>query len=106
MPQLIKYIALICKNSDLKALWRWFTRNGNNFSGIAYKAFNYLINCKVGTRGIELPTSELNIFSKVYNLIKSRLGYRIVILLGLCVLEVAIKLLKPIPTYILLNNIL
>ena len=60
----------------------------------------------MGVRGIKLFINKPNIFNKVYNLIKSRLGYRIVILLGLCVLEVAIKLLKPIPTYILLNNIL
>ena len=96
MLQLIKYIALIRKNPDLKALRRWFTRNSNNFSSTAYKAFNRLINCKVGTGGIELPISKPNILSKVCNLIKSRLGYRIVVLPGLYVSEVAIKLLKPI----------
>ena len=73
---------------------------------MAYKAFNYFINCKVGARGIKLPISKPNILSKVYNLIKSRLGCRIVILPKLCILKVAIKLLKPIPTYIFLNNIL
>ena len=73
---------------------------------MAYKAFNRLINCKVGAKGIELPISKLNILSKVYNLIKSRLECRVIILLGLCILEVVIKLLKPIPTYIFLNNVL
>ena len=60
----------------------------------------------MGARGIELPIGKLNILSKVYNSIKSRLGYRIVIPPGLYTSEVAIKLLKPIPTYIFLNNIL
>ena len=60
----------------------------------------------MGARGIELPISKPNILSKVCNLIKSRSGCRIVILLGLYTLEVAIKLLKPIPTYIFLNNML
>jgi len=73
---------------------------------MAYKAFNRLNNYKVGARGIELPISKPNILNKIYNSIKSRLGYRIIILPGLCVLEVAIKLLTPIPTYIFLNNIL
>lgn len=72
---------------------------------MAYKAFNHLINYKVGTRGIKLPINKLNILSKVYNSIKSRLGCRIIILLKLYILEVVIKLLKPIPTYIFLNNI-
>ena len=73
---------------------------------MAYKAFNHLINCKVGVRGIKLSISKLNILSKVCNLIKSRLGYKIVVLLRLCTSEVVIKLLKPIPTYIFLNNVL
>ena len=60
----------------------------------------------MGVRGIKLPISKLNILSKVYNLIKSRLGCRIVVLLGLYILEIAIKLLKPISTYIFLNNVL
>ena len=73
---------------------------------MAYKAFNHLINCKVDARGIELPANKLNIFNRVYNSIKSKSGYRIIILLGLCTSEVAIKLLKLIPTYIFLNNVL
>jgi hypothetical protein len=73
---------------------------------MAQKAFNRLINCKVGARGTELPISKPNILSKVYNSIKSRSGCRIIVLLGLYISEVAIKLLKPIPTYIFLNNVL
>ena len=58
---------------------------------MAYKAFNRLINCEVGAGAIELPISKPNILSKVCNSIESRLGCRIVILLGLCALEVVIK---------------
>ena len=59
-----------------------------------------LINYKVSTTGIELPVNELNIFSKIYGIIENKLGYRIVILFRFYILEIAIKLLKPIPTYI------
>jgi hypothetical protein len=73
--------------------------------------FNYFINYKLGTRGIKPPISKPDIFSKGYNFIKSRSRYRIVslliiFLLGLYILEVAIKLLEPILAYIFFNNIL
>ena len=40
---------------------------------MAYKAFNHFINCKVGSRAIELPVGKTNIFSKYINSIECRL---------------------------------
>ena len=79
MLQLVKYVALISQDPNLEALWRWLARNINNFRGTAHKVFNRLINCKVRARGVELPISKPNRFSKVCDSIKYRPRYRVVL---------------------------
>ena len=101
----IKYVALITQYPYFKALWRQLSRNIYYFGYTAGKAFNRLINDKVNSQLIELPTAKAEVLAKVLYSFKSILKVLIIFLLQCSAVKVAINLLPPVASYILSNNI-
>ena len=104
VKHLVKYIALITQYLYFKALQRWLSRNIYYFRYTAGKAFNYLINGKVNSQLIKLPTVKVEVLAEVPYSFKSILEVLIVFLPQYGTVKVAINLLPPVASYILSNN--